>query len=79
MTKQRLFVLDPGYEISMLNIYVFLLQSVAGRQLVRVNKVKLESVVPNSHPETFINVRGQSLTERLILIIQIFSAVLVLS
>lgn len=33
-----------------------------GKQLVRVDKVKLESVVPNSQPETFINVRGRPLT-----------------
>lgn len=30
----------------------------AGKQLVNVDKIKLESVVPNSQPETFINVRG---------------------
>lgn len=32
--------------------------SAAGKQLVHVDKIKLESVVPNSQPETFINVRG---------------------
>lgn len=39
--------------------------SSAGVQTVRVGQIELESVVPNSVPETFINVRGQSLTERL--------------
>lgn len=32
----------------------------AGKQSVQVGKVELEGVVPNSTPETFINVRGQS-------------------
>uniref|UniRef100_H3CLD7 Complement component c3b, tandem duplicate 2 n=1 Tax=Tetraodon nigroviridis TaxID=99883 RepID=H3CLD7_TETNG len=34
-----------------------------GKQLVRVDKVRLESVVPNSQPETFINVRGNVLAD----------------
>uniref|UniRef100_UPI0037E9C17B venom factor-like n=1 Tax=Semicossyphus pulcher TaxID=241346 RepID=UPI0037E9C17B len=34
-----------------------------GNQTVRVGKVKLESVVPNSVPETFINVRGNVLAD----------------
>lgn len=37
--------------------------STAGKQLLRVDKIKLDSLVPNSRPETFINVRGQSLTD----------------
>lgn len=35
----------------------------AGTQVVRYSKVELESVVPNSHPETYVNLRGQSPTE----------------
>ncbi|TNM85383.1 hypothetical protein fugu_007654 [Takifugu bimaculatus] len=34
-----------------------------GKQLVNVDKIKLESVVPNSQPETFINVRGNVLAD----------------
>nr|XP_046229928.1 complement C3-like isoform X2 [Scatophagus argus] len=34
-----------------------------GTQTVRVGKTELESVVPNSHPETFINVRGNVLAD----------------
>ncbi|XP_060767191.1 complement C3-like [Neoarius graeffei] len=34
-----------------------------GNQLIRVDKVKLSSVVPNSHPETFVNVRGSLLAD----------------
>uniref|UniRef100_A0A3Q3L7G2 Complement component c3b, tandem duplicate 1 n=1 Tax=Mastacembelus armatus TaxID=205130 RepID=A0A3Q3L7G2_9TELE len=34
-----------------------------GTQTVRVGKVELESVVPNSVPETFINVRGNVLAD----------------
>ncbi|XP_058497234.1 complement C3-like [Solea solea] len=34
-----------------------------GTQTVRVSKVELESVVPNSVPETFINVRGNVLAD----------------
>lgn len=30
-----------------------------GGQLIAFGKVELESVVPNSYPETFINVRGK--------------------
>lgn len=41
-----------------------LFSTAAGQQVVRVGKVELESVVPNSVPETFINVRGQSLEEQ---------------
>ncbi|TKS68660.1 Complement C3 [Collichthys lucidus] len=33
-----------------------------GTQTVRMGKIELNSVVPNSQPETFINIRGQSLT-----------------
>ncbi|XP_034756642.1 complement C3-like isoform X2 [Etheostoma cragini] len=34
-----------------------------GTQTVRVGKIELESVVPNSRPETFINVRGNVLAD----------------
>lgn len=34
-----------------------------GTQTVRVGKIDLESVVPNSEPETFINVRGNVLAD----------------
>lgn len=39
-------------------MFASLFVSMAGKQLVNVDKIKLESVVPNSQPETFINVRG---------------------
>lgn len=39
--------------------------SSTGTQTVRVGKMDLESVVPNSVPETIISVRGQSLVLRL--------------
>lgn len=35
-----------------------------GAQLIEFGKVELESVVPNSYPETFINVRGQLTRKR---------------
>ncbi|KAK3528105.1 hypothetical protein QTP86_023703, partial [Hemibagrus guttatus] len=34
-----------------------------GNQLIRVDKAKLSSVVPNSLPETFVNVRGNLLAD----------------
>ncbi|KAK2819584.1 hypothetical protein Q7C36_021230 [Tachysurus vachellii] len=34
-----------------------------GNQLIRVDKAKLNSVVPNSLPETFVNVRGNLLAD----------------
>ncbi|KAL1005735.1 hypothetical protein UPYG_G00063310 [Umbra pygmaea] len=34
-----------------------------GRQLVEVDKVELRSLVPNSQPETFINIRGNLLAD----------------
>ncbi|KAA8595422.1 hypothetical protein FQN60_012557 [Etheostoma spectabile] len=34
-----------------------------GTQTVRVRKIELQSVVPNSWPETFINVRGNVLAD----------------
>ncbi|MCI4393327.1 hypothetical protein PGIGA_G00156260 [Pangasianodon gigas] len=34
-----------------------------GNQLIRVDKAKLSSVVPNSVPETFVNVRGNLLAD----------------
>lgn len=37
---------------------MLLFVSAAGKQLVHVDKIELKSVVPNSQPETFINVRG---------------------
>uniref|UniRef100_A0A3Q1H0X2 Uncharacterized protein n=1 Tax=Anabas testudineus TaxID=64144 RepID=A0A3Q1H0X2_ANATE len=37
--------------------------AVGGKQVVRVGKVELESVVPNSVPETFINIRGNVLAD----------------
>ncbi|GLD73158.1 complement C3-like protein [Lates japonicus] len=37
--------------------------SEGGTQTVRVGKIELESVVPNSVPETFINVRGSVLAD----------------
>lgn len=39
-----------------------LFMSTTGTQTVRMGKIELNSVVPNSQPETFINIRGQSLT-----------------
>lgn len=39
-------------------MFASLFVSMAGKQLVNVEKIKLESVVPNSQPESFINVRG---------------------
>lgn len=33
--------------------------SKTGTQTVRVGKIELESVVPNSQPESLVNVRGQ--------------------
>ncbi|XP_054634136.1 complement C3-like [Dunckerocampus dactyliophorus] len=48
-TKVRTTVLNPSAE--------------GGRQMVQVGKVDLEGVVPNSAPETFINVRGNVLAD----------------
>lgn len=39
-------------------MFASLFVSMTGKQLVNVDTIKLESVVPNSQPETFINVRG---------------------
>lgn len=41
--------------------FIVLCLSTTGTQTVSVGTIELESVVPNSVPETFINVRGQSL------------------
>lgn len=41
-----------------------LFSSGAGKQVIHVGKVELESVVPNSDPERFINIRGGTLTGR---------------
>uniref|UniRef100_A0A667WKL1 Complement component c3b, tandem duplicate 1 n=1 Tax=Myripristis murdjan TaxID=586833 RepID=A0A667WKL1_9TELE len=35
----------------------------AGTQVVRYPRVELESVVPNSHPETYVNLRGNLLAD----------------
>nr|XP_019959614.1 PREDICTED: complement C3-like [Paralichthys olivaceus] len=48
-TEVRSSVLNPSAE--------------GGTQTVRVERIKLESVVPNSVPETFINVRGNVLAD----------------
>ncbi|KAM9314887.1 venom factor-like [Pholidichthys leucotaenia] len=48
-TEVKSFVLNPSAE--------------GGTQTVRVGKTTLESVVPNSVPETFINVRGNVLAD----------------
>ncbi|XP_060715674.1 complement C3-like [Tachysurus vachellii] len=48
----RSFVLDPAKE-----------GDDNGNQLIRVDKAKLNSVVPNSLPETFVNVRGNLLAD----------------
>ncbi|XP_027024313.2 complement C3-like isoform X2 [Tachysurus fulvidraco] len=48
----RSFVLDPAKE-----------GDDDGNQLIRVDKAKLNSVVPNSLPETFVNVRGNLLAD----------------
>ncbi|XP_030585665.1 complement C3-like [Archocentrus centrarchus] len=37
--------------------------AVGGTQTVRVGKIELESVVPNSKPETYINIRGNVLAD----------------
>ncbi|XP_056135701.1 complement component c3b, tandem duplicate 2 [Lampris incognitus] len=49
-TKVQSFVLDPSAVDG-------------GRQLFRIGKVQLNSVVPNSQPETFINTRGNLLAD----------------
>lgn len=52
-------------EIScVLNLFNCMFPFAAGMQLIHVDKIELESVVPNSYPETFINVRGQWLSEQ---------------
>ncbi|XP_041641340.1 complement C3-like isoform X2 [Cheilinus undulatus] len=48
-TEVRSVVLNPSAE--------------GGTQLVRLRRIELESVVPNSVPETFINVRGNILAD----------------
>ncbi|KAM3865316.1 venom factor-like [Diretmus argenteus] len=50
-TKVRSFVLNPSAS------------GEDGKQLVRLGRVELQSVVPNSHPETFINIRGNLLAD----------------
>lgn len=46
-----------------INFVLFYVFFPVGAQLIAFGKVELESVVPNSYPETFIHVRGQ-LTRR---------------
>ncbi|XP_056613917.1 complement C3-like [Triplophysa dalaica] len=50
--KVRSFVLDPSEKGGQ-----------ARRQVIRVDEVQLDSVVPNSLPQTFVNVRGDVLAD----------------
>lgn len=45
------------------NFFFTMLTSVTGTQTVIFDKVSLESVVPHSVPETFINIRGEYQTQ----------------
>ncbi|XP_030637168.1 complement C3 [Chanos chanos] len=51
-THVQSFVLDPSHE-----------GNSEGNQIIRVDKAQLNSVVPNSQPETFVNIRGNLLAD----------------
>lgn len=50
----------------MTHVYCVYVWSSDGNQLIRVDKAKLSSVVPNSLPETFVNIRGIILIGKLV-------------
>lgn len=67
MSYKQVLTISSGDQVCSLVMklnFMDLFRSSTGTQTVRVGKIELESVVPNSQPETHINVRGQSLTER---------------